>query len=404
MKQMKLFRNIILYLVSFLLPVFFLPAVFGDSIGIPKLLVLLVGNVGLLLFWAYEVYRTGSLRWMSTSFDMPLLALAVSYIAGAIFASSNTIGSLLSPAAAGAMLMLILFYILVVQTKAIVSKQSDIHMFHGLPIEANADKLPIARFVTMISNSDYALVNGLLHGALVVAVWNLINVGMELANFSYTTNIGQVTLQFPLSQLSPLGDVISQAVFLLIVLAYLLLNLPKRGLFGYICLAILSLGIIGTGYVLSQVSPFPLLPFKFGWIIAIESFKNAPIFGVGPDGFITAFTRYKPASINLTDYWTASFGLSSNMYFHLLTTVGILGLGSYLLLVRRVHVLFRHAEKNNKGILRVILGIFLIQLLIPFGMTLLFAQLVLLLEYGVKSSSPATKIKLVKISDAFNVD
>jgi len=401
---MKLFRNIILYLVSFLLPVFFLPAVFGDSIGIPKLLVLLVGNVGLLLFWAYEVYRTGSLRWMSTSFDMPLLALAVSYIAGAIFASSNTIGSLLSPAAAGAMLMLILFYILVVQTKAIVSKQSDIHMFHGLPIEANADKLPIARFVTMISNSDYALVNGLLHGALVVAVWNLINVGMELANFSYTTNIGQVTLQFPLSQLSPLGDVISQAVFLLIVLAYLLLNLPKRGLFGYICLAILSLGIIGTGYVLSQVSPFPLLPFKFGWIIAIESFKNAPIFGVGPDGFITAFTRYKPASINLTDYWTASFGLSSNMYFHLLTTVGILGLGSYLLLVRRVHVLFRHAEKNNKGILRVILGIFLIQLLIPFGMTLLFAQLVLLLEYGVKSSSPATKIKLVKISDAFNVD
>ena len=401
---MRLLRNIILYSVSFLLPVLFLPAVFGDSIGIPKLLVLLVGNVALLLFWAYEAYRTGSLRWMSTSFDMPLLALAVAYIAGAIFASSNTIGSLLSPAGAGAMLMLILFYVLVVQTKAIVSKQSDIHMFHGLPIEENTDKLPIARFLTMISKSEHALVNGLLHGALMVALWNLINVGMELASFSYTTNIGQVTLQFPLMQLSPLGDIISQAVFLLIMLAYLLLNLSKRGLFGYISFAILSLGIIGTGYVLSQISPFPLLPFKYGWIIAIESFKNAPIFGVGPDAFVTAFTRYKPASINLTDYWTASFGLSSNMYFHLLTTVGILGLGSYLLLVRRVHVLFKSAEIINKGILRVILGIFLIQLVMPFGITLLFVQLVMLLEYAMKSSSPATKIKLVKISDAFNVD
>lgn len=393
MKQMKLLRNIILYSVSFLFIVLFLPGIFGDSIGIPKLLVLVAGNASLLLLWSYDVYRMGSLRWIGTPFNVPLLVFMLAYLAGAVFASSNTIGSLLSPVGAGEMLMLVLFYILVVQTRGIVTDKG-----HTVS-EENTAKLPIAKFIAMVRRSEHSLINGLLHGSLVVAVWNLVNVAMQLVGFSRLVVIGQITLQFPLSQLSPVGDIMSQTVFLLIMLAYVLFNLSNRTIFGYIKLGILLLGLIGSGYVLSQTSPFPLLPYRFGWAIAIETFKNAPFFGVGPENFVSAFTRYKSADINLTPYWNASFGLSSNMYFHLLTTVGVLGLGSYLLLIRRVYVLFKTANNVSKGILRIILGMFLIQIVIPFGMPLLFVLFVLLLEYAVKSNSQATKIEFVKIPD-----
>lgn len=395
---MKLFRSIILYSVSFLFVVLFLPGVFGDSIGIPKLLVLVVGNASLLLLWSYDVYRMGSLRWMSTPFNVPLLALMLAYLAGAVFASSNTVGSLLSPAGAGSVMMLVLFYILVVQTRDIVSDKE-----HAVS-EESTDKLPIAKFIAIVRRGEHSLIDGLLHGSLVVAVWNLVNVAMQLVDFSYTVVIGQVILQFPLSQLSPIGDVMSQTVFLLIMLAYVLFNLSSRTITGYIQLGVLLLGLVGSGYVLSQVSPFPLLPYRFGWVIAIETFKNAPFFGVGPENFVSAFTRYKSAGINLTPYWNMSFGLSSNMYFHLLTTVGVLGLGSYLLLIRRVYMLFKSADKVSKGILRIILGVFLIQLIIPFGMPLLFVLLVLLSEYAVRSNSRAAKIEFVKVMDASDIN
>jgi len=392
---MKLLRNIILYLIALFVPVLFLPAVFGDSIGIPKLLVLVIGNVSLLLMWAYEVYRTGSLRWMNTYFDMPLLGLALAYVAGAVFASPNTKGSLLSPAGAGAMLMLVLFYMLVIQTKSLVRSTH-----HSVHTDSNTGKLPIAKFIALIRKSDNILMNGLVHGALVVALWNIVNVGMQLASFSFTYNISQVTLQFPLTQLSPIGDVITQLVFLLITLAYLLINLSNRSIFGYIQQTVLLLGVVGSGYVLTQTTPFPLLPLRQGWIIAIETFKNAPFFGVGPENFITAFTRYKSADINVTDYWNITFGLSSNLYLHLLTTVGVLGLGFYLLLVRRIYKSFKTGGLVGKNILRLLLGIALVQLIVPSGISLLFVELVLLSEYAMKTSAPATKIKLVKVTES----
>ena len=380
--------------MSFLVPVFFLPAVFGDAIGIPKLMILLLGNVVVLLLWAYEVYRSNSLRLSTTVFDMPLLGLAVAYLAGSIFASPNTIGSLLSPTGAGSVLMLVMFYILAVQTKGVIGSKSTTHSL----AESEA-KLPIARLMAMISKSDNPLMSGLQHSALLIAVWSIVNVSMKLAEMSYSFTVSGVDIQFPLIQLSPMGDLIAQTVFLVIMLTYVLSTLSGRSVYSYVKLAILLLGVAGSGYVLSQTSPFPLLPFRYGWVIAIETFKNAPIFGVGPENFITAFTRYKPTDINASDYWNATFNFSSNMYLHLLTTVGILGLSAYLLLVQRVYKLFKQGGKDHKGLLRIILGIVLIQLVVPFSMPLLFVEVVLLLTYAVKKSTPASKIKLIKVTE-----
>jgi len=71
------------------------------------------------------------------------------------------------------------------------------------------------------------------------------------------------------------------------------------------------------------------------WIIAVETFKTNPIFGVGIGNFTQAFNMFKPASYNLTEYWTSVFSGSSMGVLQIWTELGIVGLAlvTYLVLM-----------------------------------------------------------------------
>jgi len=62
------------------------------------------------------------------------------------------------------------------------------------------------------------------------------------------------------------------------------------------------------------------------WVIAVEAFKRSPIFGVGIGNFVEAFNIFKPASYNLTQYWTTIFSGSSMGVLQIWTELGIVGL------------------------------------------------------------------------------
>ncbi|MGI5841408.1 MAG: hypothetical protein ACOX6N_04295 [Patescibacteria group bacterium] len=62
------------------------------------------------------------------------------------------------------------------------------------------------------------------------------------------------------------------------------------------------------------------------WVIAAETLKTNPIFGVGVGNFVRAFTLFRPASYNMTEYWSLVFADSSMGAFHLWTEMGIGGL------------------------------------------------------------------------------
>ena len=80
-----------------------------------------------------------------------------------------------------------------------------------------------------------------------------------------------------------------------------------------------------------------LLPFTAGWSIALDIFKNARTFllGAGPENFMAAYTRLKPAYLNLTPLWDSRFNSSSNEFFTVLTTTGVLGAGLWLAMFLR---------------------------------------------------------------------
>ncbi|MEA2020837.1 MAG: tetratricopeptide repeat protein [Patescibacteria group bacterium] len=103
---------------------------------------------------------------------------------------------------------------------------------------------------------------------------------------------------------------------------------------------------------LQESGPYINLPYRFGWKIATNSLGNSvksTFIGVGPGNFDSAFRRFKPLEIERISLWQVIFGNSSNIPFHTLTTLGILGLGIWLLIAVKAvtHILgkLRSEEK-----------------------------------------------------------
>jgi tetratricopeptide (TPR) repeat protein len=69
------------------------------------------------------------------------------------------------------------------------------------------------------------------------------------------------------------------------------------------------------------------------WRGAIEAWKHRPVTGFGVETFAWAYYKYRPVEHNLTSEWDFLYNKAHNEYLNLLTTSGVLGVGTYLLLI-----------------------------------------------------------------------
>lgn len=72
---------------------------------------------------------------------------------------------------------------------------------------------------------------------------------------------------------------------------------------------------------------------KYVWIGALNIFRSYPILGTGPETFAFVFPKYKPIEHNLTSEWNFIYNKAHNEYLNYLSTTGILGFTSYLILI-----------------------------------------------------------------------
>ncbi|MCL5438583.1 MAG: O-antigen ligase family protein [Patescibacteria group bacterium] len=72
---------------------------------------------------------------------------------------------------------------------------------------------------------------------------------------------------------------------------------------------------------------------SFVWQGAIDIWFANPIFGSGVETFAFAYYKYKPVGHNLTSEWDYLYNKAHNEYLNYLATTGILGLGTYLLMI-----------------------------------------------------------------------
>jgi len=341
-------------ILAFLTPLFFLPFTY-DFYEFNKNMLLFVIVGILLILWLLKMVLSGKISFKKNVLDLPVLLIAAAFILSTIFNAPNKLESLWMPGSTGTIVILTLLYFLITN---------------------NLEEKSIKRILQTLLVSA-----SLLSLAALYQFWGL-----------KTALIG-VNPLFPafLQGFFPAGGLIPLATFLTIVLIaagtqiYLTWRQEKRLSWFYIINAIIVVAglVVALWQMLTTNKPL-LLGYGTSWAIAAESFKNWRLFllGIGPNSFLDAFSQFRPVIYNLTPLWTVRFAYSGNYYFHLLTTIGILGLASFAWLIFKVVRIQIKADRNLQEKTLIIfiplLAIFLIFLFLFPNFLLLFCLYVLL--------------------------
>jgi len=92
---------------------------------------------------------------------------------------------------------------------------------------------------------------------------------------------------------------------------------------------------------------------KYVWEGAVTAWRGSTknmFIGTGTETFAFAFYQYRPAGHNLTSEWDFLYNKAHNEYLNYLATTGIIGLGTYILLIGAFIFWFLKHSKNSDAL------------------------------------------------------
>ncbi len=117
------------------------------------------------------------------------------------------------------------------------------------------------------------------------------------------------------------------------------------------------------------------------WVVATESLKLSPFTGVGSGNYLSAFSRFIPISYNATPQWSIRFSNANNFYLTAITETGLIGLASLVVLLIAFYKVARKSTTDGSIFEYVPAALLLVALLIfpgtPVLVVLLFTLLAL---------------------------
>jgi len=321
--------------LAFVVPMVFMPG-FNDVYFLPKLVTLVLGVLILMVLWLSSQILLNEVRWTKTPVVTPLIFLAGVIIASTLMQSPNVAEALSGKA--GFIIAGILFSYMVSTRGRLLRERVLWMLVVGVTLAAGVK---------------------LLH----------------LAGLFETLKIWPEMLKSKLW--SPTGSLISfeivQICSLAVVWGLVAVTKGWKKLILFIALLILAVGVVMVGWQLlpgKETTPM-LLPYSAGYAITVEILKDikTALLGVGVDNYISAFTRFKPVEINLTNAWNVRFLASSSEILSVVTTMGILGLlGIIFMSIKVLRVTSASSASNLQKEMGVALALILgVMLLLPVG-------------------------------------
>lgn len=124
-----------------------------------------------------------------------------------------------------------------------------------------------------------------------------------------------------------------------------------------------------------------LLGLDDSFSVAVRHLKKDPVLGVGPGNYIYSFVQSKPASFNNSEFWQVRFDRSGSALAEMVSTHGLVGFVSYLLMLLAIFFVYAKAspyfwQKDKKHYFVpffVLLTILIAQFFYPQNTVLLFA-------------------------------
>lgn len=164
------------------------------------------------------------------------------------------------------------------------------------------------------------------------------------------------------SNFSPTGSLVAEAVLLIFLGLEWSKRLAEKFKSGNYWLsgAVMAVVVLGLGVDVFKIAKlgWAMMDNLTAWVMAVEVFKRSPIWGVGLGNFVEAFNLYRPASYNLTQFWSSVFGGSRYGGLQIWTELGLPGLVVIGLLVSKLF------GEKKKGFDFWRLGIFWVILLL----------------------------------------
>jgi len=200
------------------------------------------------------------------------------------------------------------------------------------------------------------------------------------------------------------GSLLSEAILMLLVvfkwLKKLLAKLKEREEFNSYLMEAVGVVFFGLILFLDIYKIVKLgwgyLDLKTAWVIAVESLKNSPLFGVGSGNFYQAFLIFKPASFNLTKMWSSVFDTSAMGILNLWTELGMAGLVWILFGLTKI------LKKVKESGFAEVLVMSLVTLLLPINLLTLILTFWVLVFSDLWSVKEA-KVKLLLGEKNFNI-
>ncbi len=346
-------------------PLLFFPFL-SDALEFPKqLLVFFLGVAGLLL-WAVKNVLRGKFSWSRSAFDLPMLILPIIVI----------VSGALSPN---------IYAALPTEAILIVGGACLYFLFAGVPQKETAVE-KIALFLSISA----ALIGALL---VVQEAFALLAPVLKITTGLFIFNPG---FNFA-------GSALAAALFLACVLP-LSIALRKKAVMVPL-MVLIAAGFLCSIAILYQNRPI-LLDHLSGWKIATGVLREGPkaaLLGIGPGNTIDAFTAYKPTEFNASDFWNLRFGTSSNLYFSILTSFGLLGFGLLIyfavrfILIAKSRLSLEHTDPLEKGLIASVGLILALGLVFPAPLLSLFLLFVvsgtLMSYYRLKGVSLYSKVE-----------
>lgn len=358
-------------MVLFLLPLFFIPQIYS-AFGLAKSGLLLIGGGFGLILWLVGILKDKdeTIKW-NKLLTWSLILVVLMGVSFVIMGPGVRARSMVTQSGFGTFLGLLMWLFLWVQIDD--KKEREIQF----------KWLSISSIVVAV-------------GSLVAFMIPVSKLPLNLPKTNPIISIGQGW--------SVTGSLLAEAVLMVLMvfewLKRLLAKLKGREELNQYLMA--AVGVVFFGLILF-LDIYKIVKLGWGyldlrtsWVIAVESLKNSPLFGVGVGNFYQAFLTFKPVSFNLTNLWSLVFDNSAMGILNLWTEIGILGLAWVLFGFGR---LFKKIKNSN----------FLIVILMSFAALLLPVNLVVLflvfwiLVFSDFWTSREIKMKLLLGEKNFNV-
>lgn len=401
--QKSLFSSLIFYslcLLSFLVPLFFLPFT-SDAFEFNKLILISVFTLFLGVLWGIRAVKEGKLEFTSSPLNLATLILLGVFVAGTIF-SQNWIYSLAGqygrwqPSLFFIIILVFLFNLVTANIEAgkeirgilnslyvglVVASSIGLIRFL-LPSSVKFPLVAVARgFTTVGSPSVLAALAGITFALSLVGIlqrevgelkgWLVIAIRLFGALVSLALVI---FLNLPVGWASLISG----------ILAVLLSTGKERIVKKAIPLVIILVFSIILGVVrfvptiykgMDLPTDYPkeiFLGWRNSWLIASSAFRDFPIFGSGPSTFLTDFTRYRPLSYNYTQMWGVRFDRPQSEYFHILATLGLAGVLAAVFLALKIVKMDSLRDPSLASVNAIILPLAVILVFLPVTVPLFF--------------------------------